>query len=90
MAQKLSHIPVDVLVHVEEHMDDPVVLLDKYNKVLWANKKTQAIFPEHFFYNKSIIDLVHFFIEDEHTLVQFLSGAYQDMKLHGPVLTYEV
>jgi PAS domain S-box-containing protein len=90
MAQKIPHIPVDVLVHIEEHMADPVVLLDKYNKVLWANKKTHAVLPEHFFYGKSIIDLVHFFIEDEHTLVQFLSGAYQDMKLHGPVLTYEV
>ena len=90
MAQKTSHISVDVLAHIEEHMGDPVVLLDKYNKVVWANKNTHAIFPEHFFYNKSIIDLVHFFIEDEHTLVQFLSGAYQDMKLHGPVLTYEV
>ncbi|MDF2455287.1 MAG: sensor histidine kinase [Cytophagaceae bacterium] len=90
MAQKLSHIPIDVLVHIEEHMDDPLVLLDKYNKVLWANKKIHAVLPEHFFHGKSIIDLVHFFIEDEHTLVQFLSGAYQDMKLHGPVLTYEV
>lgn len=90
MAPKLSHIPIDVLVHIEEHMDDPLVLLDKYNKVLWANKKIHAVLPEHFFHGKSIIDLVHFFIEDEHTLVQFLSGAYQDMKLHGPVLTYEV
>jgi len=90
MAQKLPHIPVDVLVHIEEHMDDPLVLLDKYNKVLWANKKIHAVLPEHFFYGKSIIDLVHFFIDNEHTLVQFLSGAYQDMKQHGPVLTYEV
>jgi PAS domain S-box-containing protein len=90
MAQRLSNIPVDILVHIEEHMDNPVVLLDKFNKVLWTNKKTQSIFPEHFFYGKSIIDLVHFFIQDESTLIQFLSGAYQDMKLHGPVLTFEI
>lgn len=90
MSQSIPHIPLDILVHIEEHMGNPMALLDKFNKVLWGNNKLQTLYPQDTLIEKNIIDLVHFFIPDENKLIQFLSGTYQDLELHGPVLSYEV
>jgi PAS domain S-box-containing protein len=90
MSQSNPNIPLDILVHLEEHMGRPMALLDKYNKVLWGNNKIQAFYPEGSVVEKTIIDLVHFFIPNETKLIHFLSGSYQDLELHGPVLSYEV
>ncbi len=90
MSQSMPNIPLDILVHIEEHIGNPMALLDKFNKVLWGNNKLQTLYTQDTLLEKNIIDLVHFFIPDENKLIQFLSGTYQDLELHGPVLSYEI
>lgn len=83
-------LPIDLLVHLEEYMGKPMALLDRFNKVLWGNHKIRTYFLTEEIVGQNIINLSHFFIQDESKLIHFLSGEFQDMELHGTVLSYEI